>query len=218
MTESGNGYSAVFGGGLVKAIIFVMVTLVGTASWARPSRQFEFLQQKTIKLKTNTLNENIETAMLDTLGVLSHYRPKFDSTVKLLSPLKVYGHSKRPRIWTRVRKCVIMFCETVNLEAKVQMKSFKGHCDKSWRIDLDLRKSSRRISDIYDHLKIKVCLRHKKNGISELRLVGKIHQGKKYKKGFARNLIFDLLKQQVAPLSKALFKNLKSYGIGVLRK
>lgn len=158
------------------------------------------------------LNKTIENLK----GVFLRYKPALDSNTEIVSPLKVGGTATRPNFSIGLRKCVFVVCETVDLEAAMSLREVSGSCERNLVLDADLRRSSARMSDNFQALKVDICFQSKGTN-ARITTDAWAIRAPSYSDGLVTDEILKMLKMQIQPMSDALKKSLVANGASVIR-
>lgn len=146
----------------------------------------------------------------DMRAVFQRYVPGLDSGSSIVTPLRVTGTAEHPVITVSIKKCVTFICETVDMEGSISMREIPGQCARNFALQIDLSRSSSRISDMYDRLDTTVCFKPNADGSGVLNLDASLHQARNYSDGFMQGQVFHMMELQVAPMTKALSETLRA--------
>lgn len=150
-------------------------------------------------------------------GVFQRYVPALDSNTTIVSPLKVGGSATRPTFHIALRKCVLVVCETVELDAAISLRDVNGSCARNFVLDADLRRSSPRMSENYQALKVDICFQSKDTN-ARITTEAWAIRAPSYSDGIVTDEILKMLKMQIQPMSDALKKSLIANGAAAIRK
>lgn len=191
------------------ALMAALVVMVSATASAAPDS--DFLAKQSIAIDSKDAQGVLNRTLADVRGVFERYKVALDDSTKIKSPLRVSGTRMRPLLQVSLEKCVLFVCETVDLEADIQVIEGRGDkCDRSFVVAANLSKSSRRLTDIYDVLNVDACFNQGQNGQGKLDLSASAHRARTYQQGMIQKQIFDLLQLQIRPMVKALNDALKA--------
>lgn len=144
-------------------------------------------------------------------NVFQRYRPAIGSGTTVTKPLVVGGTDAQPRLQMSVRKCVLFICETVDLDATVTIREVKGNCARNFVMTADLARSSAILVNNYRGLKVNICAQIA-DASANLKIDAFAERGARYENGTVSREIFDLLSNQIPPMTNALSESLKANG------
>lgn len=186
-------------------VLFTLLTLFPAIGFAA---KYQKIYQTKMSVSGNDAETSVENALLDLAGLFDRYRVRLDSTTRLLSPLRRSGSKTKPVIKAKIEKCVFIVCERARLVGFATVREYNGKCDRNWEINLDLARSDRIISDVYDSLQVRACFHHRRGSRATLKLTGYVGKSRAYQSGFTQNTIYAFLKRQVPAVVLAFKKNL----------
>ena len=189
--------------------LFVSLTMAGFSAQASvAAADSDFLAQENINIGT-TPDSTLDQVMNDIRAVFYKYKPAVDSSTKITKALRVTGSAAHPILQVSMEKCVVFYCQTVDMDAEVSLTQVQGRCERNLLLNVDLAKSSKVLTDVYDHLTVGICLSRTRDGQGTLKMIGEAHHAAQYSAGIVQKQIFGLLKLQVKPIVKALNDTLK---------
>lgn len=183
-----------------------LVALAPAAAFADST----FLAERTIAIQSTRSAEVLDRTLADVRMVFQKFELALDSGSKIVTPKKVTGTPTNPVMTVSVRKCVVFICQTMDLDAEIDVRETRGACDRDFQITADLRRSSREVRDVYDRLELTACYKKLANGKGSLKIAGHAHHGPAYNTGIVQNELFKMLQLQVPPLVTALQATLKA--------
>jgi hypothetical protein len=175
------------------------------------SAESTFLAEKTIPVNTTRSSAVLDRTLADLRMLFQKFQFVLDSSTKYVVPKKVSGTPSKPVVTATVQKCVALFiCETIELDAEIQVQEVRGKCDRDFVITVNLARSSQKLRDIYDRLDVNACYKASGDGKGTLKLAGFAHHSPRYESGMVQRMLFDMLQMQVAPIVKAMQETLKA--------
>jgi hypothetical protein len=190
-----------------KIVLGLLAGVFSTSlAWSADS---DFLAQQQISF-TDKAPDTVLVKLTDDLkAVFERYHVALDSGSKIVSPLKVGGSRTNPTLQVSIEKCVVFICKTVDLDAEAMWKEIKGTCQHTYALRVDLTRSSKDLSDVYDRIDGKIC--YNSNGTkATFDLQAAAHHAPTYQQGMIQGQVFNLLKLQVAPIVKAINDTIKA--------
>lgn len=170
----------------------------------------DFLGKQQVKIDGTKSDVILTRALGDLRSVFQNYRPALDSTTTVISPVQVSGSSTHPFMQVTMKKCVLLFCETVEMKADITAREVSGKCDKNIALSADITKSSEILSNLYDSLDFTICYTRSQDGSGTLDYSGSAHRASGYQGGVVQSEVYGLMKLQVAPIGAAIKKMMKS--------
>lgn len=182
----------------------------------------DFLAKTSIDVPGPNASNTVSRMAANLRGVFENYQPALDSSSKIVKPLTVTGTATRPTVTVSIEKCVFVICETVDLVGEVDWQEVSGPCNRNFIMNVDTRKSSSSLSDVYDRLDVSICFTANSGlsasprglpdrllaGSGKLVLSASVHHAADYNTGAIQRELFKLLQMQVAPITTALRKSL----------
>ncbi len=182
------------------------LTVLPNASFAEST----FLAEQTIPLNSSRSNEVLDKTMADVRMVFQKFELALDSSSKIVVPKRISGTAARPVMTVSVRKCVAFICQTMDLDAEVDVREVSGRCNRDFVLTAKLGRSSREVREVYDALTVNVCFREGRSGKGSLRMLGYARHAREYQQGIVQQELVKMLRMQVSPLSRALQATLKA--------
>jgi hypothetical protein len=153
----------------------------------------------------------LQATVADMKSVFQRFQPGLDSSSQIVKPLRVSGTADHPVVQVSIRKCVLVACETVDLEGDATLREVNGPCARNYQLTVDLSRSSRLLSGTYDRLDVTACYRTGGNADSgTLLLEASAHQAAGYSAGLFQRQVLGMLQLQVAPITTALDQVVKA--------
>lgn len=181
----------------------VMSSIAGAAA-------SDFLGKQQVKMNSSHSEAIFNKALGDLRSVFQNYSPAVDSSTRIVSPLQVSGSSTRPYIEVTMEKCVLLFCKTVELKASVDAQEVSGKCAKNIALTADLARSSEILSSLYSSLDFTLCYNRNQDGTGTIEFSGSARRARSYRGGVVQGEVYNLMKLQVAPISAAIKKTMKT--------
>jgi len=144
-------------------------------------------------------------------SIFRRYRPVLDSKTKIISPLQVTGTESNPTIQMTVRKCIFIKCETIALDASINIREVSGSCRQNYVLQADLRRSSEILSHNYESLFVNICYQAaRQNG--NIKAEAFAVRAPTHSDGIIAKEILKMLKMQIPAMTKALEESLEANG------
>jgi len=143
--------------------------------------------------------------------VFQRYRPVVDSSTTIISPLEVTGTQTNPRIQMTAKKCVFFQCQTVKLDASINIREVSGSCRQNYVLSADLSRSGEILATNYDSLRVNICY---SSARANARVQGEAFalRASTYEGGIVANEILKMLTLQIPPMSQAIKESLAANG------
>ncbi len=170
----------------------------------------DFLAEKTVQMQSVHSSDVLSRTVADPKAIFQRYEPALDSNSEIVRELRVTGPSNQPIVQVSIRKCIAIVCKTADLDARVIIREGRASCDRAFRLEADLSRSSDLVTNTYDRLDVTICYKALPNGKGSVHLSASAHQSPSYDNGFMQRQMFDLLQLQVAPIIKALQETFKA--------
>ncbi|MFN7727980.1 MAG: hypothetical protein ACK5P7_02365 [Bdellovibrio sp.] len=192
----------------MKSILILALALFSSQKAMAAS---DALAQQSIKIVAKDVDVVLEKTIGNVKSIFNRYKVALDSSTKILSPLQVGGTQTNPTIKVTMEKCVMFICQTVSLDAEITVRTVSGRCEKNYAMAVDLSRSSKTLTDIYDQLNVNICFNKNSTG-GQADLIASAQQAANYSSGIVQREIFKLLQLQVKPIITALNETLRSNG------
>jgi hypothetical protein len=173
----------------------------------------DLITQNEVSFHASDPDARLQEVVLNIKHVFERFRVVLDSSTHLVSPLQVTGSNSHPSLKASVEKCVLFVCKTVDLDGEITvhdlpLTSFSRSCHRLLQLEVDLRRSSPAVTDIYEALKFDVCYRSTQSGSGHLSIQAFAEHAPRYQGGFMQTEAFSLLKLQIDPILQALQQTL----------
>lgn len=144
-------------------------------------------------------------------SIFRRYKPALDSKTKIISPLQVTGTESNPTMQMTVRKCVLIKCETIALEASINIREISGSCRQNYVLQADLRRSSETLSQNYESLQVNICYQSARQS-GYIKAEAFAARAPTYSDGIITKEILKMLKMQIPAMTKAIQDSLEANG------
>lgn len=190
----------------MKSIFFAVLAVVSSNAFAASDP----LTRTALRVPGPQGEVVLERTVSDLRAIFEKFVPGLDSSSTITKPLSVTGPADRPVVKVSIRKCVVLVCETVDLDAEATIREVSGPCAKNYLLQADLSRSSASLADIYDRLDVAGCYKPSDDGSGTLSLDASAHQAPRYSQGFVQGEIVKMLELQVGPITKAIQDTMKA--------
>src|ERR1700679_217994 len=85
------------------------------------STSSDFLVHETVAIASTSSSAVLDRTAANLDQVFARYKPNFDSSTTILSPLAVTGTALHPILKLSAQKCVAFICETVDMDGVVSL-------------------------------------------------------------------------------------------------
>ncbi len=184
-----------------RLLLPIALLLAGSVAQAAGS---DFITQKKLKVSGADPIKTVERTTDDLRSVFEKYQPALDADTRVVRPLQIKGSRREPTMSMSLEKCVLFICQTVDLNADMSTEPAKGSCDRNFVMKIDLERSSQLVTDLYQSIDVKACLKG-----SSLELRAEAIHAPRHERGPLQEEAFRLLKAQIDPIMKALNTSLK---------
>jgi len=195
---------------LSRSLVFCAALATAFLSSAAGGADADFLGKQQIKIDSKNSEVVLGRVLGDIRQVFENYQPAVDSSTTVTSPVQVSGSSTHPFMQVTMKKCVFLFCETVEMKADITAREVSGKCDKNIVLKADISRSSDILSNLYDSLDFTICYSRAQDGTGVLDYAGSAHRAPSYQGGIVQGEVYGLMKLQVAPIGVAIKKALKT--------
>lgn len=192
----------------MKSILVLTIALFSSSFAFAAS---DALAKETIKITAQDVDTVLDKTIDNVKGIFNRYKVALDSGSKIVSPLQVGGTQSNPTLKVSIQKCVFFVCQTVDMNAEVSVRQVSGRCEKNYAMVVDLTRSSKTLTDVYDQLNVSICFNKTSSG-GQAELTASARQASTYSTGMIQKEIYNLLKLQVSPIIKALQETLRANG------
>jgi hypothetical protein len=171
----------------------------------------DLLAKRSFEFRASSPDTVLEKTVSDLRAVFRLYKPAFDSSTKVVRPLKVGGSTSHPTINLVAKKCVLFLCKEVELDATISIREVSGSCRRNYVLNADLSRSSEMLSDNYESLSVNICYQASgQKAVSQVEAYA--HRAPRYSDGAVTKEIVKMLTMQIEPMTEALRKSLQSNG------
>lgn len=192
----------------MKAAFFVLTLFLGCLAQAQ-----DVLLQKSFSLKTDSVDITIKERTEENIkAFVDNFDVRLDSKAKIVSPKEVLGSLTRPVLKVSIRKCVLLICQTVDLDAEFSLQVVQGSCDFNYRLIVDLQRSSRLLSDLYSHINTDICVKRNTTGANAALKVYLV-RGAHYSSGIVQRQAYGLISLQGESLLESFVRVMKANGV-----
>lgn len=192
-------------------LVAMLTPAIGAAAETDP------LAKKRVSFSAENPDQVMENTVSDLRAVVRLFRPEFSSGTQVIKPLEVGGSKDEPTVTMTVRKCVLFICREVELDGTVRLRERNGDCRRDYTITVDLRRSSRTLTDQYSEIRMDVCYRTD-GPAATLNARAVAVRAPTWSAGTMQDMILKMLKRQVGPLTKAIRTRLDQLGARVKRE
>jgi hypothetical protein len=153
----------------------------------------------------------VEDTVANLKSVFQRYKPALGSGMSIVSPLRIGGTASHPTMQMKVKKCVLLLCRTVKVDASLQIREVNGNCRRNYTLLGDLSRSSEHLARNYDSLKVNICYEADRTQ-GQVRANAVAVRARSYEGGIVANEIVKMLKLQISPMVEALRQSLFANG------
>ncbi len=177
----------------MKRSLFILISL--TAIFSSAQQSGDLLLKKSLILKTPSLEKVLAKTESNIKVFADNFNVKLDSGSKIINPKKVGGTLMQPVLNITIRKCVFLFCQTIDLDAEFDLKVVNGPCDFNYELNVDLQRSSQMLTDLYSRIVTQICVKKNATGGTAALQVDLIH-APNYQSGIVQKQAFSLISLQ----------------------
>lgn len=176
----------------------------------------DFLSSETIQISSPNPEQTLNRTVADIRGVFERYVPGVDGNSKIVSPLRVTGSATAPEIQVSIQRCVLVLCQTVDLDAEISVRTVRGPCAKNLVLIAELRRSSKLLTDVYDRLQVTGCFQKTGSSTASVQMSASAHRAPSYSPGTIQGEVTKMVKLQIHPILRALDQSFKANGLMLL--
>ena len=178
--------------------------------------QQDTLLKQTVSLKSNQIDEVLLKTEANIKPFVDHFEVRLDSGSKVVSPKKVGGTIMQPVFNITIKKCVFLFCQTIDLDAEFSLKVVNGPCDYNYLLGVDLHRSSAMLTDLYSRIDTAICVKKTADGANATLLVSLIHAST-YQSGIVQKQAYNLISLQGTSILESFKTVMKLNGVQSLQ-
>ena len=197
----------------MKTIQFTIITLF---AFSAAAQNYDLLAQKKISMVTSELAQVMVKTESDIKAFADNFTVRLDSGSKLQSDHVVTGSLLEPVLNVSVRKCVFIFCQTIDLDAAFHLKNLNGtegaNCDYNYLLIVDLTRSSEMLSDLYSGINTQICMQKTKTGALVQMQIALMH-AENYSEGIVQKQAYGLISLQPESIIESFIKVMKLHGV-----
>ena len=187
----------------MKNLTLIFSILCGLSSAYAQSAPQDFLEKVAIQFEAEDPLRTLSQLIDNPQAIFFLFQPRLDSGSKLVSGPQVGGTRNQPTLKLSIRKCVFIFCQTVELDAEAQIEELsEGTCDRNLLVRANLSRSSELISNNFRELQIQACVQLSEK-VATVDLEFSVLRADSYPSGLGIQEVLKMLKLQVQPLSQA---------------
>lgn len=192
--------------------MFKVITIVLFVSSFAQAQNSDILLQKNLKLKT----ANIDTVLKKTEGhlkaIAENFNVRLDGNSKITRAKEVIGTLSQPVYKISIKKCVFLFCQTIDLDAEFSLKAVTGQCNYNYVLQVDLRRSSPMLTDLYSFITTGICIQKTASGAAASLRVDLL-RASSYNTGIVQKQAFGLISLQGESILEAFKAVMKQNGV-----
>ena len=177
----------------MKYSLLILISL-GTIL-ASADQGLDQLLKKTLILKSPSIDKVLAKTETNIKVFADNFNVRLDSGSKIVAAKKVGGTLLQPVLNITIRKCVFLFCQTIDLDAEFDLKVVNGTCDLNYELNVDLRRSSQMLTDLYSNILTQICIKKNATGATAALQVDLIHAST-YQAGIVQKQAFNLISLQ----------------------
>lgn len=172
----------------------------------------DLLFQKSVTLKTADLITVMQKTENNIKIFADNFNVRLDSKSKITSAKEVIGPILQPVYKISIRKCVLLFCQTIDLDAEFSLKTKSGNCTYNYDLVVDLQRSSSMLADLYSYINTSICIQKVAGGATAALRVNLIHAAG-YETGVVQKQAFDLISLQGESIFESFQTVMKINGV-----
>jgi len=192
----------------MKAAFFSLVFIVLSAQ----AQNADVLLQKTVTLKTPSIDKVIAKTEANLKVFADNFNVRLDGKSKIVTAKQVIGPVLQPVYKISVKKCVFLFCQTIDLDAEFSLKHSNGSCSYNYQLSVDLQRSSPLLSDLYSFINTDICVQKTAVGATATLKVNLIHAAN-YNSGIVQKQAWELISLQGQSILDSFVTTMKLNGV-----
>lgn len=196
----------------MKALIYLVLIFLNFYAFNLQAQ--DQLLQKDITLHSNQIDLVFQKTENNIKVFLENFSVKLDNGSKIVSPQIIAGTILQPVLKVSVKKCVFIFCQTIDLDAEFTLNKVAStpDCDFKYQLTGDLQRSSILLADLYSQLNTDICIKKNASGAMARLIVGLERSGS-YQKGAVQKQALGFIKLQAEGLVLSFMRVMKINGI-----
>jgi hypothetical protein len=195
---------------------FTQIAFVFLFALTVRAQEQDLLAQTTISMSTNQLEVILEEVESDIKAFAENFTVRLDSGSKLKSKHVVSGSLLEPVLNVSVQKCVFIFCQTIELDAAFTLTKLDEAsgptCDYHYFLNVDLRRSSEMLSELYSGINTRICIQKTSPGALVKMKIALMHADT-YSTGIVQKQAYSLINLQPESIIESFIKVMKLRGV-----
>ena len=171
----------------------------------------DIILQKTIDIKISNLNSFILKTEQDLRPFADNFNIRLDSGSRVVAAKEVSGTQMQPVLKMSVKKCVLIFCQTIDLDVEFTLQKIKGNCEKNYLLNANLSRSSVLLAQLYSSIDTQICVQSTNQG-GQMKLRTTLVRAADYQNNLIQKNAYALIKLQGQAIFDSLVKVLKLNG------
>ena len=199
--------------GKILITIFIVFTQFISFAW---SQEQEILVQHKLVMQTQDMKLVLKKTEADIKAFAENFTVHLDKNSKVVSPQRVSGSTLEPVLNVSIKKCVFIFCQTIDLDVAFKLTVLDGqpaaHCARNYLLVVDFQRSSSMLSDLYQSMNTLICINKTAAGYETSLQIALMH-AENYSSGIVQKNAFDLISLQPAAILESFIKVMKLNGV-----
>jgi len=191
---------------MIKAILFFMLFSLG--SFANSE---EIILQKKIDIQISNLNLFLTSVESDLRPFAENFHIQLDSGSKVVVPQEISGTQMQPVLKMSVKKCVFIFCQTIDLDVEFLLQKTSGSCDRNYLLSANLSRSSQLLTQLYSSIDTQICVHATDTG-GQMQLRSTLIRAPDFQNNLIQKNAYALIKLQGQAIFESLVQVLKLNG------
>ncbi len=188
----------------------LLLSILMTSTFAHADQ--DILVKQVLSLKAAQIEQVMSKTEANIKPFVEGFKVRLDSGSKIVSPQKVGGTILQPVLNVTIKKCVFLFCQTINLDAEFSLKVVNGVCAYNYQLSVDLQRSSQMLTDLYSHINTDICVKKVAGGAEATLQVNLVH-ATQYQSGIVQKQAFGLISLQGTSIIDSFKAVMKTNGV-----
>ena len=195
-----------------KSVFIVIVQILSLFTYAQDQ---DLLLEARVEIIASDIKLILAKTEEDVRSFAENFQVRLDSKSKITKAKQVSGSVLEPVLNVTVRKCVFLFCQSIDLDAQFQLSKIANleieNCDHKYELKVDLSRSSQMLSDLYKSIDSIICIKETKSG-AVAQLVTNLIHAETFETGIVQRQAFDLIKLQGSSILDSFLEVMKKFG------
>ncbi len=195
----------------------IIISLLTALAW---SQEQEILTQNKLIMQSQDMTQVLQKTEADIKAFAENFTVRLDKKSKVVSEQVVSGSVLEPVLNVSIKKCVFIFCQTIDLDAAFKLNVMDGqpgaNCARNYLLIVDFQRSSSMLADLYQSMNTTICIDKTAAGYEASLQIALVH-AQSYSSGIVQKNAFDLISLQPAAILESFITVMKLNGVSQIQ-